>query len=198
MATRYGSPRPRGGASRTGAGSRGIGLPASDLAVGITAAIGTAIVVVLLVIGAMAIFEVQSRSRAFDIRILDNGIPVVDVAIDDVISSLPDGREARGKFTLRMREDTIPAGLIDVARVTPTPEMVVSGSSNNTPRPPSPSSPEAQARQGVNSAMSQLRYEDIVGEEGKERLRERVLGAVNAAIPGSPVVRVYVREYIVK
>ena len=198
MATRYGSPRPRGSASRVGAGTRGLRLPASDLAGGVVAAIGAAVVVLMLVVGTMSIVDVQTRSRAFDVRSFDNGIPIVDVAIDDVVSSLPDGRQARGKFTLRMREEAIPDGLIEVARITPTPEMVPSGSSNMTPRPPAPTSPEARTRQGVNAAMSQLGYEDIAGEEGKERLRQRVLGAVNEALPGAPVERVYIREYIVK
>lgn len=198
MASRYGSPRPRGGASRVGAGAEGIGVPASDLAGGIAAAIGTAVVVLLIVVGTVTFVDVQARSRAYDVRTFDNGTPIVDIAIDDVVSSLPDGREARGKFTLRMREDAIPDQLINIARITPTPEMVESGSSNITPRPQAPSSPEARTRQGVNAAMSQLRYEDIVGESGKELLRQRVLGAVNEALPGAPVIRVYIREYIVK
>ena len=120
----------------------------------------------------------------------------VDVPVENVISKLPDGRAARGSFYLRMRQDAAPEQLIQAARTTrpsPTPEP--------GPRPAGPitgTSAESRVREAVNNAMAGLRYEEIAGEAGKERLKNAVRDAVNGALPESPVEQVYLKEYIVQ
>jgi hypothetical protein len=120
----------------------------------------------------------------------------VDVPVENVVSKLPDGRAARGSFYLRMREDAAPDQLVQLARGTrpsPTPEP--------GPRPAGPvtgTSAEARAREAVNNAMSGLRYEEIAGEAGKERLKNAVRDAVNGALADSLVEQVYLKEYIVQ
>jgi hypothetical protein len=125
------------------------------------------------------------------------GRPItVDVPVENVVSRLPDGRAARGSFYLRMREDAAPDQLLQIARAnrpSPTPEP--------GPRPAGPvtgTSAEARVREAVNNAMAGLRYEEIVGEAGKERLKSAVRDAVNGALSTAPVEQVYLREYIVQ
>jgi hypothetical protein len=120
----------------------------------------------------------------------------VDVPVENVVSRLPDGRAARGSFYLRMREDAAPDQLLQLARAnrpSPTPEP--------GPRPAGPvtgTSAEARVREAVNNAMAGLRYEEIVGEAGKERLKSAVRDAVNGALSTAPVEQVYLKEYIVQ
>jgi hypothetical protein len=120
----------------------------------------------------------------------------VDVPVDNVLARLPDGRQARGSFWLRMRQQDTPGQLVQIARSdrpTPTPERGV--------RPPGPvqgSSPEVRTREAVNNAMSGLSYEDMVGDVGKDRLKSAVRDAVNGALPEAPVEQVYIRELIVQ
>jgi hypothetical protein len=125
------------------------------------------------------------------------GRPItVDVPVENVISKLPDGRVARGGFYLRMREDAAPDQLVQLARATrPTP------TAEPGPRSAGPitgTSAEARTREAVNNAMAGLRYEEIVGEAGKERLKNAVRDAVNGALPEAPVEQVYLKEYIVQ
>ena len=121
---------------------------------------------------------------------------MVDVPVDNVLARLPDGRQARGSFYLRMREPDAPAQLLQLARSTrptPTPEP--------GPRPPGPiqgASAELRVREAVNNAMSGLRYDDVVGDAGKDRLKSAVRDAVNGALPDAPVEQVYIRELIVQ
>lgn len=120
----------------------------------------------------------------------------VDVPVDNVLARLPDGRQARGSFWLRMREQDAPGQLIQIARrerPTPTPERGA--------RPSGPvqgASAEVRVREAVNNAMSGLRYEEMVGDAGKDRLKSAVRDAVNGALPEAPVERVYIRELIVQ
>jgi hypothetical protein len=125
------------------------------------------------------------------------GRPItVDVPVENVVSRLPDGRAARGSFYLRMRQDAAPDQLVEMSRVTrpsPTPEA--------GPRPAGPvtgTSAESRVREAVNNAMSGLRYEEIVGEAGKEKLKSAVRDAVNGALVTAPVEQVYLKEYIVQ
>ena len=46
--------------------------------------------------------------------------------------------------------------------------------------------------------MAGLRYEEIVGEAGKERLKNAVRDAVNGTLAEAPVEQVYLKEYIVQ
>lgn len=63
---------------------------------------------------------------------------------------------------------------------------------------PRAGSAEALVRDKIGEAMSRLSYEQTAGEAGKERIRQAVKDAVNQALPGAPVERVYVREYFVQ
>jgi hypothetical protein len=124
------------------------------------------------------------------------GRPMVDVPVDNVLARLPDGRQARGSFWLRMRQEAAPGQLVQIARSdrpTPTPERGA--------RPPGPiqgASAEVRTREAVNNAMSGLRYEELVGDAGKDRLKSAVRDAVNGALPEAPVEQVYIRELIVQ
>ena len=120
----------------------------------------------------------------------------VDVPVDNVLARLPDGRQARGSFWLRMRQQDAPGQLVQIARSdrpTPTPEP--------GPRPAGPVqgvSAEARTREAVNNALSGLRYDEMVGDAGKDRLKSAIRDAVNAALPQAPVERVYIRELLVQ
>src|SRR6266545_3743093 len=49
----------------------------------------------------------------------------------------------------------------------------------------------------VNNAMAGLRYDEMVGDAGKDRLKSAIRDAVNAALPQAPVEQVYIRELLV-
>jgi hypothetical protein len=120
----------------------------------------------------------------------------VDVPVDNVLARLPDGRQARGSFWLRMRQEAAPGQLVQIARSdrpTPTPEPGA-----RAPAPVRGTSAEVRTREAVNNAMAGLRYDEMVGDAGKDRLKSAIRDAVNAALPQAPVEQVYIRELLVQ
>jgi flagellar basal body-associated protein FliL len=55
-----------------------------------------------------------------------------------------------------------------------------------------------RTREAVNNAMAGLRYDEMVGDAGKDRLKSAIRDAVNAALPQAPVEQVYIRELLVQ
>jgi hypothetical protein len=171
---------------------RGIGF--DDGAGGLVAALATGLIASAITL--FVLLRLVSPASQAVIQTEDDGPAVADVRVERVIAELPDGRHAMASFTLRMRAEGLPDGLLTAASLTPTP--VERSAKLRTPAPRELLTAESVVRERVTSAMTSLDYEDTVGVTGKDRLRATVRDAVNEALPGAPVTEVYIREYLVK
>lgn len=125
-----------------------------------------------------------------------SGPPTIDVEVENLIAAMADGRQARGTYTLRLREGQSPGQLIEAAGRTPTPETQ---GKPGVAKPPTNLNPtESLVRDTVNAAMSRLSYEETKAADGKQVLKDAIRESVNKVLPGGPVVDVFVREYLVQ
>ena len=92
----------------------------------------------------------------------------VDLPVERVIARLPDGREALGSFTLRMRADGTPGQLRAIAARTPTRVPADDAPLLALLTPVTqPGSADSLVRERVTSAMTGLSYQQTAGEPGK-------------------------------
>lgn len=164
-----------------------------DLARAIVAALGSALFVLLAAFGLVYLTRTNALSSGANL----GEERFVDVPVERIVTDLPDGRHALVSLTLRLREETAPAGLVAVAAYTPTP----SGGSERAERVSAarqPPTAESIVREQVTMAVRGMTFDAAAPDLSKTRLKQSVRDAVNAALPGEPVEEVYLREYLVK